>query len=55
MVSNGSELWLLRRCSASISSLLLTVRSSNGMPRVMSSERAVLHGPHSSLLYSVTG
>jgi hypothetical protein len=55
MVSSGSELWPLRRCSASISSLLLTVRSSKGMPRVVSSVRAALQGAQSSLVYSVTG
>jgi hypothetical protein len=48
MVSSGSEVWLLRRCSASMSSLLLTVRSSKGMPRVTSSVRAVPQGPQSS-------
>ena len=45
----------LRRCRASMSSAVVTVRSVNGMPRLVSRVRPLPQGAQSSPVYSVTG
>ena len=55
MVANGNEVSPLRRCKALLSSVEMMVFSVKGMPRPVNKERADVHGPQLSLVYSVTG
>ena len=55
MVKKGSEASPLMRCKACTSSLLLTVFSVKGTPRLVSMDLAATQGPQSLPTYSVTG
>src|SRR6476659_4725044 len=55
MVRKGTRTSPDRRRRAAASSLLATVRSENGTPRLVRKLRALLQGPQPSPVYSVTG